>query len=69
MALFDFARTGVLHQRMAGSSVKHLAVPYGRRRRRSAALELKKSLVVLTSVGIGILTLCFVLGLAHSVPQ
>jgi hypothetical protein len=66
MALFDFARTGMVHQRMARSSIKHLAVPNTQRRRRRALLE---SLVLLTGIGIGVLMLCFGLVLAHSVPQ
>jgi hypothetical protein len=69
MALFDFAGTGIVHQRMAGSSVEHLGVPDARRRRRRALLELKRSLVLLTGIGIGVLMICFGLVLAHSVPQ
>jgi hypothetical protein len=66
MAHFDIARTGIVHQRMASGSIKHLAVPNAQRRRRRALLE---SLVLLTGIGIGVLMLCFGLLLAHSLPQ
>ena len=69
MALFDFSRTGITHQRMAGTSVKHLGIPDAQRRRRRALLELKRSLVLLAGIGVGILMICFGLVLAHSVPQ
>jgi hypothetical protein len=69
MALFDFARAGAVRQQMAPSSVTHLTVPYERRMRPRAGLGAAGTLLVLMGVGIGVLTLRFILVLVHTVLQ
>jgi hypothetical protein len=68
MALFDFARAGAVRQPMAPSSVNHLTLPNERVRSR-AGLGAPGTLLVLMGVGIGVLTIRFILVFAHTVLQ
>ena len=68
MALFDFARAGPVRQQMAPSSVNHLTLPHKRARSR-AGLGVPGTLLVLMGVGIGVLTIRFILVFAHTVLQ
>ena len=68
MALFDFARAGAVRQQMAPSSVNHLTLPHKRARSR-AGLGVPGTLLVLMGVGIGVLTIRFILVFAHTVLQ
>jgi hypothetical protein len=69
MALFDFARAGAVRQQMAPSSVTHSTVLYERRMRPRAGLGAAGTLLVLMGVGIGVLTIRFILVFAHTVLQ
>ena len=68
MALFDFARAGAVRQQMTPSSVNHLTLPHKRARSR-AGLGAPGTLLVLMGVGIGVLTIRFILVFAHTVLQ
>jgi len=68
MALFDFARAGAARQQMAPSSVNHLILPHKRARPR-AGLGAPGTLLMLMGVGIGVLTIRFILVFAHTVLQ
>ena len=68
MALFDFARSGDVRQQMAPSSVNHPTPPHKRARSR-AGLGAPGTLLVLMGVGIGVLTIRFILVFAHTVLQ
>jgi hypothetical protein len=68
MALFDIARAGAVRQPMAPSSVNHLTLPHKRARSR-AGLGAAGTLLVLMGVGIGVLTIRFILVFAHTVLQ
>jgi hypothetical protein len=68
MALFDFARAGGVRQQMAPSSVNHLTLPHKRARPRSGLGAVGTALVLL-GIGIGVLTIRFILVFAHTVLQ
>ena len=68
MALFYFARAGAVRQQMAPSSVNYSTLPYKRARPR-AGLGAAGTLLVLMGVGIGVLTIRFILVFAHTVLQ
>ena len=68
MALLDFARPGAVRQQLAPSSVNHLTLPHKRARSR-AGLGTPGTLLVLMGVGIGVLTIRFILVFAHTVLQ
>ena len=68
MALFDFARAGAVRQQLAPSSVNHQTLPHKRARSR-AGLGVPGTLLVLMGVGIGVLTIRFILVFAHTVLQ
>jgi hypothetical protein len=69
MALFDFARAGAVRQQMAPSSVTHSIFPHQQRVRPRAGLGSIGTLLVLMGVGIGVLTIRFILVFAHTVLQ
>jgi hypothetical protein len=69
MALFDFARAGAVRQQMAPSSVNHLTLPHQQRVRPRPGLGSIGTLLVLMGVGIGVLTIRFILVFAHTVLQ
>ena len=68
MALFDLARAGAVRQQMAPSSVNHLTLPHKRARPRSGLAAVGTALVLM-GVGIGVLTIRFILVFAHTVLQ
>jgi hypothetical protein len=68
MALFDFTRAGAVRHQMAPSPVNHLTLPH-RRARPRAGLGAPGTLLVLMGVGIGVLTIRFILVFAHTVLQ
>jgi hypothetical protein len=68
MALFDFARAGAVRQQMASSPVNHLTLPHKRARSRYG-LGAPGTLLVLMGVGIGVVTIRFILVFAHTVLQ
>ena len=68
MALFDFERAGAVRQQMAPSSVIHSTLPH-RRVRPRAGLGAAGTALVLMGVGIGVLTIRFILVFAHTVLQ
>jgi hypothetical protein len=68
MALFHFARAGTVRQQMASSWVDRLTLPH-RRARSRARLGAPGTLLVLMGVGIGVLTIRFILVFAHTVLQ
>jgi hypothetical protein len=69
MAVFDFARAEAVRQHMASSQVAHLIFPHPQRARPRAPLGSIGTLLVLMGVGIGVLTIRFILLLAHTVLQ
>ena len=69
MAVFDFARAGAVRQRTAPSSVTHSIFPRGQPVRPRAALGSIGTLLVLMGVGIGVLTIRFILVVAHTALQ
>ena len=68
MALFDFASAGVARQRTELSSVNHSTVVYKRMRPRSD-LGAVGTVLVLMGVGIGVLTIRFIIVFAHTFLQ
>ena len=69
MTRFDFARGGAARQRVAPRSVNNLIVLHEQRVRTRAALGVPGTLLVLIGVAIGVLTVRFILVLAHTVLQ
>jgi hypothetical protein len=68
MALFDFPSAGAVRQQMAPNSVNYSTLPHERARPR-AGLGAAGTLLVLMGVGIGVLTIRFILVFAHTVLQ
>ena len=65
MTRFGFARAGAVHQQMASSPVTHSIFLH----RQRAGLGAIGTLLVLMGVGMGVLTIRFILVLAHTVLQ
>jgi hypothetical protein len=68
MALFDLARAGAVRQQMAPGSVNHVTLPHKGAPPRSG-LGAVGTALVLMGVGIGVLTIRFILVFAHTVLQ
>ena len=68
MALFDFASAGPARQRTEPSSANYSTVVYKRARPRSG-LGAVGTALVLMGVGIGVLTIRFIIVFAHTVLQ
>jgi len=69
MTRFDFTRAGAPHQQMAPSAVTHSFFLHRQRVRPRAGLGAIGMLLVLMSVGIGVLTIRFILVFARTVLQ
>jgi hypothetical protein len=69
MALFDFARAGTVRQQTVPSSIIHSTVLYERRTRTRTALGVIGTVLVLMGVGMGVLTIRFILVFMHTVLQ
>jgi hypothetical protein len=69
MAVYDFARVGATRQQMSSSPVIHSIISHRRRGRPRTALGSIGTLLVLMGVGIGVLTIRFILVFAHTVLQ
>ena len=70
MAVYDFARAGAARQQMASSPGNRSVFPYERQRTRSrGALGVIGTLLVLMGVAMGVLTIRFMLVVAHTVLQ
>jgi len=69
MALFDFGRAGAVRQQMVSSAVTHSIFPHQRRVRPRAALGVLGTLLVLMGVAMGVLTIRFILVVAHTLLQ
>jgi hypothetical protein len=67
MAVFDFPRAGTVRQQMVSDSVPHSIFPHGQRTRPRARLGGIGTLLALTGVAMGVLTIRFFLVLAHTV--
>jgi hypothetical protein len=67
MAVYDFARAGATRQQMASSPVTHSIISHRRRGRPRGALGAAGTMLVLMGVGIGVLTIRFILVFAHTV--
>jgi hypothetical protein len=67
MARFGFARAGAVHQQMAFSPSTHSIFLHPKRARLRAGLGAIGTLLVLAGVAMGVLTLRFILALAHTV--
>jgi hypothetical protein len=65
MALFDFAKAGAVRQQMAS----HPILPHRQRGRPRAGLGSIGTVLVLMGIGIGVLTIRFILVFAHTVLQ
>ena len=65
MALFDFAKTGAVRQQMAS----HPILPHRQRVRPRTGLGSIGTVLVLMGIGIGVLTIRFILVFAHTVLQ
>jgi len=68
MALFDSARAGAVRQQIAPSSVNYSTLPH-KRARPHAGLGAPGTMLVRMGVGIGVLTIRFILVFAHTVLQ
>ena len=68
MAVFDFASYGAARRRTEPSSVNHSTVVYKRERPRSG-LGAVGTALVLMGVGMGVLTIRFIIVFAHTVLQ
>ena len=68
MAVFDFASAGTARQRTKPSSVNHSTAVYKRVRPRSG-LGAVGTALVLMGVGMGVLTIRFIIVFAHTVLQ
>jgi hypothetical protein len=67
MAVFDFPRAGAVHQKTASSPVTYSIFPHPQRVRPRAGLGAIGTLLVLMGVAMGVLTIRFILVLAHTV--
>ena len=67
MAVFDYPRSGAVRQQMVSGSVPDSIFPQGQRTRPRARLGGIGTLLALTGVAIGVLTIRFFLVLAHTV--
>jgi hypothetical protein len=67
MSLFDFARAGAVRQQMASSPVTHPIFPHRQRVRPRAGLGSIGTVLVLMGIGIGVLTIRFILVFVHTV--
>jgi hypothetical protein len=72
MGIFDFARAeaGAVRQQMAPSSINYSNLAHERQRARPrGALGAIGTLLVLMGIGMGVLTIRFILVFAHTVLQ
>ena len=69
MAVYDFSRTGATRLQMASSPATHSIISHRGRGRPRAALGSIGTLLVLMGVGIGVLTIRFIIVFAHTVLQ
>ena len=69
MALFDFARAGAERHRMAISSVNYSTLPHEQRARPPGGLGAVGTALVLMGVAMGVLTIRFILIVAHTFLQ
>jgi hypothetical protein len=65
MALFDFAKAGAVRQQMAS----HPILPYRKRVRPRAGMGSIGTVLVLMGIGMGVLTIRFILVFARTVLQ
>ena len=70
MAVFDYARAGAERRQMASSSIDYSNLAHERQRTRPrAGLGGIGTLLVLMGIGMGVLTIRFILVFAHTVLQ
>jgi hypothetical protein len=69
MAVYDFARAGAARQQISSNRVTHSIISHRRRGRPRTALGSIGTLLVLMGVGMGVLTIRFILVFAHTVLQ
>jgi hypothetical protein len=69
MVLFDFLGAGAVRQQFAPSAVVHSTALQERPARPRATLRVIGTVLVLMSVGMGVLTIRFILVVAHTLLQ